>query len=115
MQGAAPARRRQFAAGRACAREARNRASFVVSLSTFRCEAMAEYADVILPVSAFAETEGTFVNLSGTWQSFGVAAPPYADSRPAWRVLRVLGNLFELNLGHGRLLCFPLSVAVLVG
>ena len=79
------------------AREALNRASFVVSLSTFRSEAMAEYADVILPVSAFAETEGTFVNLSGTWQSFGVAAPPYADSRPAWRVLRVLGNLFELD------------------
>ena len=78
------------------AREALSRARFVVSLGTFRSEAMSEYADVILPTAAFAETDGTFVNLSGTWQSFGAAVAPYADSRPAWRVLRVLGNLFEL-------------------
>ena len=79
------------------AREALNGAKFVVSLSAFRSEAMSEYADVILPIAAFAETEGTYVNLSGAWQSFAAAAPPYADSRPAWRVLRVLGNLFELT------------------
>ena len=79
------------------AREALNRAGFVVSLSAFRSEAMSDYADVILPVAPFAETEGSFVNLSGTWQSFGAAAPHYADSRPAWRVLRVLGNLFDLS------------------
>ena len=81
----------------ALACEALNRAGFVVGLSTFRSEAMSEYANVILPVAAFAETEGTFVNLSGTWQSFSAATPSYADSRPAWRVLRVLGNLFELD------------------
>ena len=68
----------------------------MVSLSAFRSDAMSRYADVLLPIAAFAETDGTFVNLSGTWQSFGAAAPPYADSRPAWRVLRVLGNLFDL-------------------
>jgi NADH-quinone oxidoreductase subunit G len=79
------------------AREALTAAGFVVSLSTFRSEAMAEYADVILPIAAFAETEGTFVNLAGTRQSFGAATPPYADSRPAWRVLRVIGNLFDLD------------------
>ena len=83
-------------AGGARAREALNRAQFVVSLGTYRSEAMSEYANVILPIAAFAETEGTFVNLSGTWQSFAAAVPPLADSRPAWRVLRVLGNLFEL-------------------
>ena len=79
------------------AREALSAARFVVSLSTFRSEAMSEYADVILPVAAFAETEGTFVNVSGTRQSFAAAALPWADSRPAWRVLRVLGNLFEID------------------
>ena len=78
------------------AREALNRAQFVVSLGMYRSEAMSEYANVILPIAAFAETDGTFVNLSGTWQSFAAAVPPWADSRPAWRVLRVLGNLFEL-------------------
>ena len=79
------------------ARESLNAAGFVVSLSTFRSEAMAEYADVILPIAAFAETEGTFVNLSGNRQRFDAATPPFAESRPAWRVLRVLGNLFELT------------------
>ena len=78
------------------AREALGRARFVVSLAAFRSEATSEYAHVILPAAAFAETEGTFVNLSGTWQSFGAALPPYADARPAWRVLRVLGNLLDL-------------------
>ncbi len=78
------------------AREALGRARFVVSLGAFRSEAMSEYAHVILPAAAFAETEGTFVNLSGIWQSFGAAVPPYADARPAWRVLRVLGNLLDL-------------------
>ncbi len=81
----------------ACAHAALNAARFVISLSTFRTEAMAEYAEVILPIAAFAETEGTFVNLSGNRQGFEAAAPPLADSRPAWRVLRVLGNLFELT------------------
>ena len=79
------------------AREALNRAGFVVSLSAFRSGAMSDYADVVLPVAPFAETDGSFVNLSGTWQSFDAAAPHYADSRPAWRVLRVLGNLFDLG------------------
>ena len=78
------------------AREALGRARFVVSLAAFRSEAMSEYAHVILPAAAFAETEGTFVNLSGTWQSFGAAVSPYADARPVWRVLRVLGNLLDL-------------------
>ena len=78
------------------AREALNRARFVVSLAAFRSEAMSEYSHVILPAAAFAETEGTFVNLSGIWQSFGAAVSPYADARPAWRVLRVLGNLLDL-------------------
>ena len=78
------------------ARDALNAARFVVSLSTFRSEAMSEYTNVILPIAAFAETAGTFVNLSGTWQRFAAAAPPWADARPAWRVLRVLGNLFDL-------------------
>ena len=64
------------------ARETLNRARFVVSLSAFHSEAMAEYADVILPIAAFAETGGTFVNLSGTWQSFGAATPSFRGFAP---------------------------------
>ena len=43
----------------------------------------------------FAETSGTYVNVAGTWQSFGGIASPVGESRPAWKVLRVLGNLVE--------------------
>ncbi|WP_025772328.1 NADH-quinone oxidoreductase subunit NuoG [Thioalkalivibrio sp. HK1] len=70
---------------------------FVVALSAFRSQAMLEYAHVILPIATFAETGGTFVNMTGTWQSFKAAALAPGESRPAWRILRVLGNRFDLE------------------
>ncbi len=69
--------------------------SFVVSLTPFVSDAMKAYADVLLPVSAFTETSGTFVNIEGIWQSFSGTVPPKGEARPAWKVLRVLGNLFK--------------------
>ncbi|MDX1812564.1 MAG: molybdopterin-dependent oxidoreductase, partial [Gammaproteobacteria bacterium] len=69
-------------------------ADFVVALSYFGSENIKEYADVILPVAPFTETSGTFVNAEGAWQSFSGVVPPAGDARPAWKVLRVLGNLF---------------------
>jgi NADH-quinone oxidoreductase subunit G len=48
-----------------------------------------------LPIGTFAETSGTYVNAAGTWQSFGGVAAPVGEARPAWKVLRVLGNLVE--------------------
>lgn len=59
--------------------------------------AAADWADVMLPIAPFTETSGTFVNAEGRAQSFKGVAAPVADSRPAWKVLRVLGNLFELD------------------
>ncbi|MEN8108111.1 MAG: NADH-quinone oxidoreductase subunit NuoG [Pseudomonadota bacterium] len=72
-------------------------AEFVVSFSPWASETMKNNADVLLPIGPFAETSGTFVNLEGRWQSFAGVARPYADSRPGWKVLRVLGNLLELD------------------
>ena len=70
-------------------------ADCVVALSAFKGEAP-DWATVLLPIAAFTETAGTFVSMEGRVQSFtGVVAPPGA-ARPAWKVLRVLGNLFEL-------------------
>jgi NADH-quinone oxidoreductase subunit G len=69
---------------------------FVVALSPYLGEAFRAHADVILPVGTFAETAGTYVNLEGRWQSFSGVAKPVGESRPAWKVLRVLGNLVEL-------------------
>jgi NADH-quinone oxidoreductase subunit G len=68
----------------------------VVALSAFRSAALEACADILLPVAAFTETSGTFVNCQGDWQGFeGVVTPPGA-ARPAWKVLRVLGNLADL-------------------
>ena len=68
---------------------------FVVALTPFVSEALLGAADLLLPVGTFAETSGTYVNVAGTWQSFGGIASPVGEARPAWKVLRVLGNLVE--------------------
>jgi NADH-quinone oxidoreductase subunit G len=72
-----------------------SRQTFVVALTPFVSEALLEAADLLLPIGTFAETSGTYVNVEGTWQSFGGVASPVGESRPAWKVLRVLGNLVE--------------------
>jgi len=72
-------------------------ADFVVSMTSYATDEMKAYADVLLPVSPSSETSGTYVNAEGTWQSFVGAVTPLAETRPAWKVLRVLGNIFELE------------------
>jgi len=67
----------------------------VIALSSYRSDALLAGADVILPVAAFTETSGTLVNLQGDVQSFAAAVPPPGEARPAWKVLRVLGNLVD--------------------
>ncbi len=67
----------------------------VVVLSAYRGRAL-DYADVLLPITPFTETSGTFVNTEGRMQSFNPAVKPRGNARPAWKVLRVLGNLLGL-------------------
>ncbi len=67
-------------------------ATKVVAITPFTTEAMLQYADVILPGSTFAETEGTFVNAEGLWQNFAPAGTVPGDGRPTWKILRVLAN-----------------------
>ena len=69
-------------------------AEFVVALSPY--STAAQFADVVLPIGTFAETAGTYVNLEGRWQSVPGAASPVGESRPGWKVLRVLANLLDL-------------------
>ena len=66
---------------------------FVIALTPFVSDTLLESADLLLPVGTFAETSGTYVNVEGTWQSFAGVASPVGEARPAWKVLRVLGNL----------------------
>ena len=65
--------------------------SLLFSLSVFKSPALERHAHVILPVAPFTETAGTFVNVTGQWQSFRGVANAYEESRPAWKVLRVHG------------------------
>ncbi|MDH3420760.1 MAG: molybdopterin-dependent oxidoreductase, partial [Gammaproteobacteria bacterium] len=78
------------------AEQALNAADTVVCFTPFVTDTLLECADILLPVSTFAETAGTFVNAEGRWQSFGPAAKPIGDAREGWRVLRVLGNALDL-------------------
>ncbi len=83
------------------ARTAMHAADFVVMLSSFKpCRDGTEaesYADVMLPIAPYTETAGSHVNLEGKVQSFNGVATPYEETRPAWKVLRVLGNLMDVD------------------
>jgi NADH-quinone oxidoreductase subunit G len=70
-------------------------AEYVVAMSAFKGDAM-DYADIILPIAPFTETAGTFVNMEGLVQSFNGVVKPLGEARPAWKVLRVLGNMSGL-------------------
>jgi NADH-quinone oxidoreductase subunit G len=72
-------------------------AEFVVALAAYHHETAAEYAQVLLPVAPFTETAGTFINIEGRVQSFQGVVRPLGEARPAWKVLRVLGNLAEVT------------------
>ena len=71
-------------------------AEFVVGLTTFTSPAMESYADLLLPIAPFLESSGTYINIEGRWQLTTPVSPPEKDSQPAWKVLRVLGNYFDL-------------------
>ena len=66
----------------------------VVTLSPFK--ANMEFSDVILPIAPFTETSGSFINAEGRLQSFHAVVRPLGDTRPAWKVLRVLANMLEI-------------------
>ena len=75
--------------------EALKAAECVIALSPYA--SAQEYAHIVLPIGTFAETSGTYVNLEGRWQSVPGCATPVGEARPAWKVLRVLGNLLNLS------------------
>ena len=72
-------------------------AKHVVAITSYMTEAMQQYAQVLLPAAAYGETSGTYVSAEGRWQSFTGVVKPLGEARPAWKILRVLGNLFELK------------------
>jgi NADH-quinone oxidoreductase subunit G len=79
------------------AREALVKANTVIALSPYKSADLLEVADVILPITPFTETVATFVNAEGRAQTIQPSVKPLGDSRPAWKVLRVLGGLLGLE------------------
>jgi len=78
------------------AKRALDHAELVVAFTPFMTQELLNQADILLPTGTFAETGGTFVNLNGAMQSFEGAIAPVGEARPGWKVLRVLGNMFDL-------------------
>jgi NADH-quinone oxidoreductase subunit G len=84
------------AADATAARKALAAGGLIVSMTPF-ADANADIADVMLPIAPFTETGGSFVNAEGRTQAFHGVVKPLGDTRPAWKVLRVLGNLLGLE------------------
>jgi len=77
--------------------KAMQEAECVINLTAFDTATQRDYADIMLPISTFAETAGTFVNACGLKQSFKMAVEPQGDAKPAWKIFRVIGNMLELD------------------
>jgi NADH-quinone oxidoreductase subunit G len=72
-------------------------AELVVAVTSHLPESLRDVAHVVLPIGTFAETSGTYVNAEGRWQSWAGASKLPGESRPGWKVLRVLANLLSLH------------------
>ena len=72
-------------------------ADLVVALTTHLPESLRDVVHVVLPIGSFAEGAGTYVNAEGRWQSWSGASKLPGESRPGWKVLRVLANLLGLH------------------
>ena len=72
-------------------------AALTIMLTPFKHQAALDYADVLLPVAPFSETSGTYINTEGRVQTFSGVCRPLGETRPGWKVLRVLANGLALN------------------
>ncbi|MCK5647414.1 MAG: NADH-quinone oxidoreductase subunit G [Gammaproteobacteria bacterium] len=79
------------------ANKALSNADFVVAMTSFVTDAMKANSDVLLPIAAVTEASGTLINVDGTWQNFSAVSKANGQSKPGWKVLRVMGNLFNID------------------
>jgi NADH-quinone oxidoreductase subunit G len=81
----------------AVAQSAMQQAETVIAINNFAGPALRAYADVLLPLASFAETDGTYINIEGRWQSFNTASATTDDARPGWKILCALADRFALD------------------
>jgi len=74
-----------------------SKSKFVAAFTPYASESLKRSANLLLPIGTFAETSGTYVNCEGRKQSFVGVANPVGESRPGWKVLRVVGNLLDAD------------------
>jgi len=67
-------------------------ATTVIGLSVFEHRVLKEYCDILLPVAAFTEFEGSYMNIEGKVQNTNAPIAPLGESRPAWKILRRLAT-----------------------
>jgi NADH-quinone oxidoreductase subunit G len=79
------------------AKQALTAADTVIVLSAYDNPHYREYADVLLPITPISEMTGTYVNGMGRWQRFEASVTPLGQSRPAWKVIRVLANIWQAH------------------
>ncbi len=77
--------------------QAMNNAEFVLAVNTFTTDDMLQYANVILPAAPFNEISGHMINAQGDCQQFNAAIPPKGESRPAWKIFRILAQLCQID------------------
>jgi NADH-quinone oxidoreductase subunit G len=81
----------------ASAMKALKQAEFVVACTAFQSDSLLAVADVLLPITPFSETTGTFVNAFGEWQTSRAALKPKGNARSAWKVLRAIAGFCQFN------------------
>ncbi|MDH4258890.1 MAG: NADH-quinone oxidoreductase subunit NuoG [Gammaproteobacteria bacterium] len=69
----------------------------LIAVTPYASTSLMESAQILLPMGTFAETSGSYVNAEGRWQEFSGCARPVGEARPGWKILRVLGNLLDLD------------------
>ena len=79
------------------ARAAMLSSDFNINLTAFDSDAQREYAHVMLPIATFLETAGTFVNANGLKQSFKMSVDPKGEAKAAWKILRVMANMLDIQ------------------
>src|SRR3990167_6328994 len=81
----------------ALAKAALDNAQCVICINTFMSQSLRHSANYILPCTPYTENQGTYVNVEGMMQRFKSSSVPFGDSRPGWKILRVLGNFLEFD------------------
>ena len=71
-------------------------AKFNLAISPYISDSFKEF-DIVLPMTPFTETSGTYINMEKRMQSFSAVTPPFGQSRPGWKILRVLANFLQLE------------------